>query len=116
MRFNPRNEFPHKAKLIIPGQQVSDGGGGYTIEESTTQEIQCFIDTPNSSQKFNAMKLNQQLDRYMYVPYSLLEVIDTKTMTLEYSNKMFEFSSELEDQGGMNEVLKVALKEVDGHG
>ena len=102
------DEFPHNAVLVKPGMRVSDGGGGYLEAPSQQILIRCFVDTPNAMQRYNAMKLEQSLDRYLFVPYGVQ--IDTTNDLLRYDNELYEFTGQLEDQGGMHEVVKVGLK------
>lgn len=72
--------------------------------------FECFIDTPSADEKYAAMQVNHRLDRFMYYPYRT----DVLTgMRVEHEAVLYEVALKAEDQGGLNEIMRVALKEVD---
>lgn len=105
------DEFPHNVviKQFVEGED--DGFGGSTKPEWTVKEANftCFIDTPNATERYNAMQLNHKLDRYMYFPYRT-DIIPG--MRVIHDDITYETETKAEDQGGMHEIMRIALKEV----
>ena len=100
------DEFPHEVMFQV-FDKVDDGAGGYTEEWSTYATIQAFVDTPSSREAYQAHKLGNPLDRYLYYPYRT----DIKpNMRVVYENETYELAGKPEDQGGQHEIMRVALK------
>lgn len=102
------DEFPHEVIFQIEGEKVSDGGGGWIPGEWTTYDtIQGFLDTPKSSEIFQAQQLQHPFDRHLYYPYRT----DIKaTMRVVCESDTYELAGKPLDQGGQHEVVKVNLR------
>ncbi|KKB34642.1 phage head closure protein [Bacillus thermotolerans] len=100
------DEFPHTI-TFLQNQRVSDGGGGHTTTWGPVLTIKVFMDTPSSRERYEAMQLNNPLDRYLYYPY---RTDITADMRVEYEKGVYEIAGEPEDQGGQHEIMRVALK------
>lgn len=106
------DEFPHKVEFKIMGEPVSDGGGGFLPGEwETYDEIGGFLDTPKSSELFQAQQLHHPFDRHLYYPYRT----DIKTtMRVVCEGDTYELASKPLDQGGQHEIMKVNLRLING--
>lgn len=103
-------ELPHEVtfqKLV----EVPDGGGGRTIEWFDYLTVPAFLDTPTSNEKYQAHKLNNPLDRYLYTYY---RTDITPDMCVVYEDEMqketYELAGRPEDQGGQHEIMRIPLK------
>lgn len=106
MYFNPCDEFPHSV-TIQSKQRVPDGSGGFKTDWTTLEVINAFIDTPTSKERLIAQQAQNPLDRFMYYPYRK----DIKsTMRILFDDDIYELVGRPEDQGGQNEIMRVALK------
>jgi SPP1 family predicted phage head-tail adaptor len=99
-------EFPHEIEVLVK-EKVSDGAGGFTSEWEVSDTLFGFIDTPSSREKYNALQLQNPLDRFLYYPYRT--DINAK-VRVKYESDMYELSGRPEDQGGQHEIMRVALK------
>lgn len=104
-------EFPHIVVIKEYGSGIEDGMGGELPPDWTTKEenFVCFIDTPTAKERYNAMQLNHKLDRYMYYPYRT-DIVPG--MRVIHEDTTYETETKAEDQGGMHEIMRIALKEV----
>lgn len=105
------NEFPHTVVIKKFVEGADDGMGGELPPDWTVKEenFSCFIDTPTAKEVYNAMQLNHKLDRYMYYPYRTDILPD---MRVVHDDVVYEAETKAEDQGGMHEIMRIALKEV----
>lgn len=108
MYFDPMNEYPHEIALLEE-IEVSNGTGGKKKQWQQTNTFSGFMDTPTSDRRLEAQQMNIKLDRDLYVPYGT--IIHPKAR-LEFENVQYIAAGELENQGGMNEVLRLPLKKV----
>lgn len=106
MFFDAMNEFPHTVE-IVEKRKVPDGAGGSTTTWVTVATLEAFVDTPTSKEQYYAQQLNNPLSRYMYYQY---RTDLTSAMQLRYENEIYAFAGRPEDQGGMHEKMRVALK------
>lgn len=90
-------EFPHEIIFQVESEPVSDGGGGYIPGEWTTHDtIYGFLDTPKSSEIFQAHQLQHPFDRHLYYPYRT----DIKTnMRVVCEGDTYELVGKPLDQG-----------------
>ncbi|MEB2279666.1 phage head closure protein [Lysinibacillus xylanilyticus] len=100
------DEFPHIVE-VVQKKKVSDGAGGFTTKWVPVEEIDAFVDTPTSKERFYAQQLNSPLERYMYYEY---RTDLTSSMRLRYEGEIYAFAGRPEDQGGQHEIMRVALK------
>lgn len=108
MFFDPADEFPHVAEVLMQ-KRVSDGYGGSKMGWLPEKEIECFIDTPTTDRIVEASKLNITIHRDLYCHYE--EVIPA-TARIKYEGVEYVMSGEAEDQGGMHEINRIPLKKV----
>ena len=101
------SEFPHTA-TVFTKTLLNDEGGGYTEEKNVLKTLKCFVDTPSSNERFQAAKLEYNFDRYLYFRYNELKEL-AKDMKLEYLGIEYDFVSDFEDQGGQQEIIRVAI-------
>lgn len=100
------DEFPHTVE-VVEKKRISDGAGGFKTDWHPIDTLVAFVDTPTSKEQYYAQQLGNPLERYMYYPYrSDL----TSAMRLRYKGELYEFAGRPEDQGGQQEVMRVALK------
>lgn len=100
------DEFPHEVD-VLEKRKTSDGAGGFKLQWVPVETIAAFVDTPSSKEQYYAQQLGNPLSRYMYYPYRA----DFKSdMRLQYEGEIYEFAGRAEDQGGMHEIMRVALK------
>lgn len=105
------DEFPHKVVVLQYVEGSEDELGNVQDGEWLTlyDAFACFIDTPTATEKYNAMQMKHQLDRYMYYPYGA----DIKPNNrIRFEGVEYEVETDPEDQGGMHEFMRVALKRV----
>lgn len=105
------DEFPH----VVTFQtytKVPDGGGGYTQRWADVLTIDAFMDTPSSKELFEAMQLQNPLDRNLYYEY---RTDINEKMRCTFEGETYELVGKPQDQGGQHEVMKVPLKLV-AHG
>jgi len=102
------DEFPHEI-IVLEQKTIPDGRGGSRKEWTVASTIYGFMDTPTSKELLYAMQMAKKLDRYLYYPFG--QQIDSKAR-LRFENVDYELAGEGEDQGGMNEIMRVALKKV----
>lgn len=102
------SEFPHTV-TVYTKTLLKDKGGGYTEEKNILKTLKCFVDTPSSNERFQAAKLKYNFDRYLYFRYNDLKEL-AKDMKLEYLGIEYDFVSDFEDQGGQQEIIRVAIK------
>ncbi|PZX07902.1 SPP1 family predicted phage head-tail adaptor [Psychrobacillus insolitus] len=102
------NEFPHEVSILqlIPGEDDGFGGTGKATWD-IYETIEAFVDTPSSREIYNAMQRQNPLDRFMYYAYRK-DVL--QTMRVKHDGDLYEIASKPEDQGGQNEVMRIALK------
>lgn len=100
------DEFPHVVE-VVEKKRIPDGAGGFKTEWIIVDTIQAFVDTPTSKEQYYAQQLGNPLERYMYYPY---RVDLSSTMRLKYGAELYEFAGRPEDQGGQQEIMRVALK------
>ncbi|MGE7129159.1 phage head closure protein [Lysinibacillus xylanilyticus] len=100
------DEFPHTVE-VVEKRKVSDGAGGFKTEWFPVDTIDCFVDTPTSKEQYYAQQLNNPLERYMYYEY---RTDLTSSMRLRYEGEVYAFAGRPEDQGGQQEIMRVALK------
>lgn len=104
------DEFPHEAVKVVK-TEISDGAGGSKVEWQTEGEpFPAFLDTPTSKELVYAMQIKVELDRYMYFPYGAVTL--SKKDRIRCDGVDYEVTGNPEDQGGMHEVMRVPLKEV----
>lgn len=111
MHFDYADEFPHTATVLHFVEGSEDELGNVQDGEWLTlyDVFACFIDTPTATEKYNAMQIKHQLDRYMYYAYGA----DIKpNIRIRFDGIEYEVETDAEDQGGMNEIMRVALKRV----
>ncbi|WP_203364718.1 phage head closure protein [Bacillus sp. REN10] len=102
----PCDEFPHVV-TFKELRSVSDGGGGFVKEYIKFDTFNAFVDTPTSKERYEAMQLNNPLDRYVYYPYRT----DIRTdMRMYYDGETYEVAGRPEDQGGQHEIMRLSLK------
>jgi len=100
------DEFPHEVTFQVFGK-VDDDSGGYEEKWIDYEAIKAFVDTPSSRETYQAHKLGNPLDRYLYYPYRT----DIKpNMRVVYETETYELAGRPEDQGGQREIMRVALK------
>lgn len=100
------DEFPHEVEVLVK-KKISDGAGGSVTSWIPTFAINGFMDTPTSKERFEALQLQNPLDRFLYYPYRT----DIKTeMRIRHEVETYELSGRPEDQGGQQEIMRVALK------
>ncbi|HGQ2848705.1 TPA: phage head closure protein [Streptococcus pneumoniae] len=102
------DEFPHVAK-IKEEKSVSNGSGGSTKKWEVTSEFECFMDTPSTSRLVEMKQLGVSFHRDMYFPY---EIEIPTTARIEFEGVEYTAAGEAEDQGGMNEIMRLPLKKV----
>jgi len=102
------DEFPHNAK-IKEEKSVSNGSGGSTKKWEVTSEFECFMDTPSTSRLVEMKQLGVSFHRDMYFPY---EIEISATARIEFGGVEYTAAGEAEDQGGMNEIMRLPLKRV----
>lgn len=102
------DEFPHVAK-IKEEKSVSNGSGGSTKKWEVTSEFECFMDTPSTSRIVEMKQLGVSFHRDMYFPY---EIEIPATARIECEGVEYTAAGEAEDQGGMNEIMRLPLKKV----
>ncbi|MFL0365377.1 phage head closure protein [Pseudobacillus sp. 179-B 2D1 NHS] len=100
------DEFPHEVTFTAL-TSIPDGGGGSEKEWKPFTTIEGFMDTPTSRERYEAMQLNNQLDRYLYYPYGT-EVKPNMRVTFE--GETYEIAGRPEDQGGQHEIMRLPLK------
>ena len=107
------DEFPHVI-TVLKNQPIRDKMGG-VIDEQWTPEFNMngFIDTPTSRERYQAEQMQNPLDRYLFYPYR--NDIDS-AMRITYENELYELAGRPEDQGGQHEIMRVALKLVVNEG
>jgi len=105
-------EFPHEVIFKVETPSQSDGGGGWIPGGWATYDIvQGFLDTPKSSELFQAHQLKHPFDRHLYYPYRT----DIKTtMRVVCEGDTYELASKPLDQGGQHEIMKVNLRLING--
>lgn len=102
------DEYPHDV-VFLKQTKVSDGGGGYVTAWGEVLAFEGFLDTPTSREVFKAHQLNVTVDRSLYYPYRTDVTAD---MRCQCKGDTYELVGKPEDQGGKEEVMKVALKMV----
>lgn len=100
------DEFPHEVE-VVQKKKVSDGAGGFKTEWTLVDTLETFVDTPTSKEQYYAQQLGNPLQRYMYYPYRT-DLISS--MRLRYEGEIYAFAGRPEDQGGQQEIMRVALK------
>lgn len=100
------DEYPHTVTFQSL-KKVSDGGGGYVEKWSNVLTISGFMDTPSSREIFQAMQLQNPLDRNLYYPY---RTDVNEKMRCAFEGETYELIGKPQDQGGQHEVMKVPLK------
>lgn len=111
MHFDYADEFPHVVVVLQFVEGTEDELGNVQDGEwlPLYDAFACFIDTPSATEKYNAMQIKHQLDRYMYYAYGA----DIKPNTrIRFEGVEYEVETDAEDQGGMHEIMRVALKRV----
>ena len=107
------DEFPHVVTVLIK-QPIRDDMGGIKDEQWTPVfNMNGFVDTPTSRERYQAEQMQNPLDRYLFYPYRT--DIDS-AMRITYENELYELAGRPEDQGGQHEIMRVALKLVDNEG
>lgn len=99
-------ELPHEVTFQKP-VEVPDGGGGRVIEWVDYLTVPVFLDTPSSTEKYQAHKLNNPLDRYLYTYYRADITPDMRVM---FDREIYEISGRPADQGGQREIIRIPLK------
>lgn len=100
------DEFPHAVE-IVEKKKIPDGAGGSSTIWVTVDTIDAFVDTPSSKEQYYAQQLGNPLSRYMYFEYRT-DIL--ATMNLRFEGETYALAGRPEDQGGMHEVMRVALK------
>jgi len=100
------DEFPHEIE-VVQKKKVSDGAAGFETKWHPVDTIECFVDTPTSKEQYYAQQLGNPLERYMYYEY---RTDLTSSMRLRFEGAIYAFAGRPEDQGGMHEKMRVALK------
>lgn len=101
-----QDEYPHTVTFQSL-KKVSDGAGGYVEKWSNVLTLTCFMDTPSSREIFQAMQLQNPLDRNLYYPY---RTDVNEKMRCTFEGETYELIGKPQDQGGQHEVMKVPLK------
>lgn len=104
------DEFPHVADLKEQ-KSTPNGLGGTTKQWEKIGEIDCFIDTPTTARLVEASKLGITVHRDMYCEYEDGMAIQTN-WRIAYEGQDYELSGDVEDQGGMHEIVRIPLKKV----
>lgn len=102
------DEFPHTVK-IKEEKSVSNGSGGSTKKWEVTSEFECFMDTPSTSRLVEMKQLGVSFQRDIYYPYGIEIPV---TVRIEYEGVEYTAAGDAEDQGGMNEIMRLPLKRV----
>ena len=102
------DEFPHTVK-IKEEKSIDNGSGGSIKKWIKTGEIDCFMDTPSSSRLVEMKQLGVSFHRDMYYPHGIEIPI---TVRIEYEGVEYTAVGDAEDQGGMNEIMRLPLKRV----
>lgn len=100
------DEYPHDA-VFLKQTKVPDGGGGHKKAWTEVLDFSGFLDTPTSREVFKAHQLNVTVDRSFYYPYRTDVTADMRCLC---QGDTYELVGKPEDQGGQEEVMKVALK------
>jgi SPP1 family predicted phage head-tail adaptor len=99
-------EYPHEV-IVQEKVKVPDGGGGHIEQWISVKGFYGFMDTPSSREVYQAHKLENTLDRNLYVPYR--KDLHAK-MRIKHDEDTYELAGKPQDQGGQREVLVVPLK------
>ena len=102
------DEFPHIAK-ITEEKSVSNGSGGSTKKWIETNEFDCFMDTPSTSRRVEMKQLGVSFHRDMYYPYGIEIPVSAR---IKHEGVEYTAAGDAEDQGGMNEIMRLPLKRV----
>ncbi|MGM0903065.1 MAG: phage head closure protein [Bacillota bacterium] len=106
------DQFPHEVVFLIQKEPISDGGGGYLPSAwAEYDRVDGFLDTPSSRELYQAQQLQHPFDRHLYYPYRT--DITTK-MRVECEGDTYELAGKPLDQGGQHEIMRVALRLIDG--
>ena len=108
MYFSPYDEFPHVVDALVE-TKVPNGSGGFKVVWLPGKTINALMDTPSSKEQLYAMQMAKSLDRFMYYPYGV-DLSSYKRFS--FDGVTYETAGASEDQGGMHEVMRVALKKV----
>ncbi|MEH6941524.1 phage head closure protein [Bacillus sp. JJ722] len=100
------DDFPHEVEIHTK-QRIPDGVGGYISDWAKLSDLDAFVDTPTSRERYEAQQLSNPLDRYMYFEYG---ADLTSVMRIKHNSDLYELAGRPEDQGGADEVMRVALK------
>lgn len=100
------DEFPNIVEVLVK-KKISDGAGGSVTSWIPTFTLNGFMDTPSSKERFEALQLQNPLDRYLYFPY---RKDITAEKRIRYEGDTYELTGRPEDQGGQHEIMRVALK------
>ena len=103
------DEFPHVV-TVLDKTFIPDGRGGGVESWNPVFNMNGFVDTPTSRERYQAQQLQNPLDRYLFYPY---RTDISSTMRITYENEVYELAGRPEDQGGQHEIMRVALKLVD---
>lgn len=100
------DEYPHEV-TFWESRKIPDGAGGYENGWAAVLTISGFMDTPSSREIFQAMQLQNPLDRNLYYPY---RTDVNEKMRCTFEGETYELIGKPQDQGGQHEVMKVPLK------
>lgn len=99
-------DFPHEV-AALKSTKVKDRGAGHSLSWSNAFHFSGLMDTPSSREIFNAHQRNIVLDRNLYCEF---RTDIKKGMRISHSDDIYEVAALPEDQGGQEEILKIALK------
>lgn len=108
------SEFPHRIVIEKQGPPIPDELGGFISNGTESIEVDAFVDTPKTFERLEAQKLEHTFDRYVYVKNNIGNLIDTKQDRILYQDVSYRIVSDLEDQGGIGEIYRFAIKREDG--
>lgn len=104
------SEFPHYL-TVERKERITDNTvyPPQEIVETSTHTLQGFMDTPNTSQQLNYHNMQITLNRILFLPYGS-DI--TRSDVFFYDGVKYEFSGDLQDQGGQHEVLNAPVRRV----
>ncbi|UXV54396.1 phage head-tail adapter protein (plasmid) [Staphylococcus aureus] len=104
--FDYMNEYPH----TIEYGSIQKVGKYPNQKEGfvATGKVQGFMDTLNSFEQLQFHQMNMTVSRSLFTPYTFK--FNPKKTYFKYDDKVYQCVSDLNDQGGMNEVNQTMLQ------